>query len=118
MSSLPHPVKLLVGTLSLMLTLSGWASWPATDQRALLPSTTQTALRVGGLTDPYRAAELASRVAAGDGIVACTLNPRTQIAVVTHNPAHVSTADLRRMLADGGAYVVVPAPTPAAITTY
>lgn len=110
--SLPRVRPLVNFSLAaLVLTLLTWANWQSPTPTPAAPPIQRAVLRIGGLTDPARAAELARRLAVRDGITACSLNAVTQIADVTHDPDYISAAELRRALADGGAYVVMPVPS-------
>ncbi len=99
--------------LLLLVALLGWANWEEPELHDFAPTTELAVHQVDGLNAPAQAQALDAHLRALAGVVACSIDPTTHLAVVSYDPAQLSATDIRRALALGGAYAVA-APAPQA----
>lgn len=96
-----------------VLALLVWANWQEPDLHSFAHSVRLVVLKVHGLAATRSAGDLQDRVSALPGVTACTLQPATEVAVVTYRPAETTEATVRQALTAGGAFVVASLPAPA-----
>ncbi|SNC75540.1 hypothetical protein SAMN06265337_2925 [Hymenobacter gelipurpurascens] len=93
-------------SLVVLCVLLLWGSWENPNLHEYARPVTMLQLQVEGLQDPKQSATAQQQVAAMEGVAACVINVKTQVATVLFHEADISEQDIERVLSVGGTFKV------------